>query len=181
MLAERADIYDVGVVQQVLPGLEVGIDGYYKRAKNLIDDGQFGQAFVLTAFNYAKGENVGVELSAKYKRDSFQAYANLAWARQLATITVSNQFLFDNSTPLPDLGGLTEFQYLLTHWVFTDHSQFWTGSAGFAYQFQSNWFFNLDVRYLWIDNDVRFNRTGANASSLDLDPWVFGVGIRHRF
>ena len=135
MLAERADIYDVGVVQQVLPGLEVGVDGYYKRAKNLIDDGQFGQAFVLTAFNYAKGENVGVELSAKYKRDSFQAYANLAWARQLATITVSNQFLFDNSTPLPDLGGLTEFQYLLTHWVFTDHSQFWTGSAGFAYQF----------------------------------------------
>jgi hypothetical protein len=27
---------------------------------------QFGQAFVLTAFNYAQGENVGVELSAKY-------------------------------------------------------------------------------------------------------------------
>ena len=37
--AERADVYDVGVVQQVLPGLEVGIDGYYKRATNLIDDG----------------------------------------------------------------------------------------------------------------------------------------------
>jgi outer membrane receptor protein involved in Fe transport len=30
---------------------------------------------------------------------------------------------------------LTEFQYLQTHWVYTDHSQFWTGSAGFAYQF----------------------------------------------
>ena len=133
--AERADIYDVGVVQQVLPGLEVGIDGYYKRATNLIDDGQFGAAYVLTAFNYAKGENIGLEFSAKYKRDSFQAYANVAWARQLATVPVSNQFLFDNSTPLPDLGGLTEFQYLLTHWVYTDHSQFWTGSAGFAYQF----------------------------------------------
>jgi outer membrane receptor protein involved in Fe transport len=133
--AERADIYDIGVVQQVLPGLEVGIDGYYKRSTNLIDDGQFGQAFVLTAFNYAKAENVGVELSAKYKNGSFVGYANLAWARQLATIPVSNQFLFDNATPLPDLGGLTEFQYLLTHWVYTDHSQFWTGSAGFAYQF----------------------------------------------
>jgi len=24
---------------------------------------------------------------------------------------------------------------LLTHWVYTDHSQFWTGSAGFSYQF----------------------------------------------
>ena len=119
----------------MLPGLEVGIDGYYKRATNLIDDGQFGQAFVLTAFNYAKGENVGVELSAKYQSGGLQGYANLAWARQKATDPVSNQFLFDNATPLPDLGGLTEYQYLLTHWVYTDHSQFWVGSAGFAYQF----------------------------------------------
>ena len=133
--AERADVYDVGVVQQVLPGLEVGIDGYYKRATNLIDDGQFGQAFVLTAFNYAQGENIGVELSAKYKSGSFQVYANLALARQKATNPISNQFLFDNATPLADLGGLTEFQYLQTHWVFTDHTQIWTGSAGISYQF----------------------------------------------
>jgi outer membrane receptor protein involved in Fe transport len=133
--AERADVYDVGVVQQVLPGLEVGVDGYYKRATNLIDDGQFGAAYVLTAFNYAQGENVGVELSAKYKQGSFQAYASIALARQKAINPVSNQFLFDNATPLADLGGLTEFQYLQTHWVYTDHSQFWTGSAGFAYQF----------------------------------------------
>ena len=133
--AERADVYDVGVVQQVLPGLEVGVDAYYKKATNLIDDGQFGAAFVLTAFNYAQGENVGIELSAKYKQDSFQAYANLALAQQKAINPVSNQFLFDNSTPLADLGGLTEFQYLQTHWVFTDHTQIWTGSAGFSYQF----------------------------------------------
>ena len=46
--AERADIYDVGVVQQVLPELEVGIDGYYKKAKS------------------------------DRKRGSLQAYANLA-------------------------------------------------------------------------------------------------------
>jgi len=133
--AERADIYDVGVVQEVLPGLEVGIYGYYKRATNLIDDGQFGAAYVLTAFNYAQGENIGVELSTKYKNGGFQGYANLALARQKATNPVSNQFLFDNATPLADLGGLTEFQYLQTHWVYTDHSQIWTGSAGFAYQF----------------------------------------------
>src|SRR6478672_9883658 len=135
VLAERADVYDVGVVQQVLPGLEVGVDAHYKKATNLIDDGQFGAAYVLTAFNYARGENVGVEFTAKYKQGSFQAYANLAWAQQKATNPVSNQFLFDNSTPLADLGGLTQFQYLQTHWVFTDHTQIWTGSAGFSYQF----------------------------------------------
>jgi outer membrane receptor protein involved in Fe transport len=133
--AERADIYDVGVVEQVLPGLEMGIDGYYKCATNLIDDGQFGQAFVLTAFNYAKAQNVGVELSAKYRRGNFQAYANLAWAQQIATDPVSNQFLFDNATPLADLGGSTEYQYLQTHWVNTDHAQTWTGSAGASYEF----------------------------------------------
>ena len=133
--AERADVYDVGVVQKVLPGLEFGIDGYYKRASNLIDDGQFGQAYVLTAFNYAKGENVGVELSAKYQAGNFQAYGTLAWARQKAIDPVSNQFLFDNATPLADLGGLTEYQYLQSHWVYTDHAQIWTASAGASYFF----------------------------------------------
>jgi outer membrane receptor protein involved in Fe transport len=133
--AERADVYDVGVVQQVLPGLEVGIDAYYKRATNLIDDGQFGAAYVLTAFNYAEGQNVGVELSTKYKNGNFQAYGNFAVALQKAIDTVSNQFLFNNVTPLADLGGLTEYQYLQTHWVYTDHSQFVTASAGAAYQF----------------------------------------------
>ena len=47
---------------------------------------------------------------------------------------VSNQYLFGN-VPLADLGGLTEFQYLQTHWIYTDHNQFVTGSAGGAYQF----------------------------------------------
>ena len=133
--AERADVYDVGVIQQVLPGLEASIDAYYKHATNLIDDGQFGQAFVLTAFNYAQGENFGVELSTKYKNGPFQAYGNIAVARQIATNPISNQFLFDNTTPLPSLGGLTEFQYLQTHWVYTDHSQWVTASAGGTYQF----------------------------------------------
>ena len=98
--AERANVFDVGVVQKVMPGLELGVDAYYKQAKNLIDDGHFGAAYVLTAFNYEKGENVGVELSAKYTDGGFQAYGNLAWARQIATNPISNQFLFDNATPL---------------------------------------------------------------------------------
>ncbi len=90
--AERADIVDVGVVQQLLPGLEASVDAYYKHATNLIDDGQFGQAFVLTAFNYAQGENFGIELSTKYKNGTFQAYGNIAVARQIATIRFRSSF-----------------------------------------------------------------------------------------
>lgn len=65
----------------------------------------------------------------------------------------------------------------------TVNNDSWGGAlqVGFDYQFQRNWNFNMDVKYLWIDNDVRINATGNNASSLDLDPWVFGIGIRYRF
>jgi outer membrane receptor protein involved in Fe transport len=46
---------------------------------------------------------------------------------------VSNQYLFDNVTPQPALGGLTELQYIDSHWIYTDHTQFVTGSAGVSY------------------------------------------------
>ena len=42
MLPERANVYDIGVVQKVWPGLELGLDVYLKTARDLIDDGQFG-------------------------------------------------------------------------------------------------------------------------------------------
>ena len=48
---------------------------------------------------------------------------------------VSNQFLFDNATPDPALGGQTEFQYIATHWIYTDHAQIQTASAGAAFRF----------------------------------------------
>src|SRR5262249_23754665 len=94
-LPERSHYFDAGVTQVLAPGLEIGLDAYYKIAKDLIDDGQFGQAYVLTAFNYAKGENEGVELKLKYSRDGVLVYGNLAWARQVAAQFVSNQYLQD--------------------------------------------------------------------------------------
>jgi outer membrane receptor protein involved in Fe transport len=146
VLPERSHYFDAGVVQKIPFGcygpashdcssLEIGLDAYYKIAKDLIDNGQFGQALVLSAFNYQKGINEGVELSLKYTNGNFQGYGNLAVAQQRATNVVSNQYLFDNTTPQADLGGLTEFQYIATHWIFTDHNQFVTASAGASYTF----------------------------------------------
>jgi outer membrane receptor protein involved in Fe transport len=146
VLPERSHYFDAGVDQKIplgcsSPGakdcssLELGVDAYYKIADDLIDNGVFGQALVLSAFNYAHGYNEGVEFHAKYNSGNFQAYANLAVAQQRAGDVVSNQFLFDNTTHLADLGGLTEFQYIQSHFVYTDHNQFVTGSAGAVYQF----------------------------------------------
>ena len=76
--SERANYFDLGITHQFTPNYQVGLDGYYKQATNLIDDGQFGAAPILSAFNYAKGQICGVELSQNYSQSGFSAYANLA-------------------------------------------------------------------------------------------------------
>lgn len=125
VLPERSHVFDVGVVQKVypIPGLEVGADAYYKKARDLLDDGQFGAAYVLSGFNYDRGENVGVELKSTYRNGDFSAYANLAWAKQIATNVVSNQYLF----------GADELAYISGHYVYTDHAQMLSASAGASY------------------------------------------------
>jgi hypothetical protein len=144
VLPERSHYFDAGVDQKIPFGcvspsapdcslLDLGVDAYYKIATDLIDNGNFGQALVLSAFNYAKGITQGVEFSAKYHSGNLDAYANLAVGQEKATDVVSNQYLFDNTTPLADLGGLTELQYIDTHWIYTDHTQIVTGSAGVSY------------------------------------------------
>jgi hypothetical protein len=50
-------------------------------------------------------------------------YGNLAVARQIATDVVSNQYLFD-----PD-----ELAFIASHYVYTDHAQLLTASAGGSY------------------------------------------------
>ena len=146
VLPERSNYFDAGVVQNVPFGcskpaakdctdFDLGVDAYYKVATDLIDNGNFGQALVLSAFNYARGIVEGIEFTGKFHSGNFQAYGNLAVGEERAINPVSNQYLFDNTTPLADLGGLTAFQYAQTHWIITDHSQTVTGSAGVIYQF----------------------------------------------
>jgi outer membrane receptor protein involved in Fe transport len=146
VLPERSHYFDAGIDQNIPFGcskpaakdctdLDLGIDAYYKIATDLIDNGLFGQAYVLSAFNYAQGIVEGVEFTAKFHSGNFQAYANLAVGQEIATNVVSNQYLFDNTTPVPALGGLTLRQYVDSHWIYTDHTQLITGSAGAIYQF----------------------------------------------
>jgi len=120
---ERAHYFDAGVTRKVFKGFEVGVDVYYKIARDLLDDGQFGAAYVLDGFNYKNAFNKGIELTAKYQLGNFKAYGNLAWGQQMATRVVSDQSLF----------GPDELAYIATHYIYTDHAQTWTGSAGVSY------------------------------------------------
>ena len=130
VLPERSHYFDVGMEQKLLPGLTVGADTYYKIAKDQIDDGQFGQAVVLTQFNFARGYSEGAELKAKYQDGNFKAYANFAVNITRAMDVISNQYLIDAAT----------YDYLLTHYHYTDDMQLMTGSAGVSYKWDKTLF-----------------------------------------
>ena len=121
---ERSHYFDIGVDQKIDSHLTVGVDAYYKRSTNVLDDGQFGQALILTAFNYARGYNQGIELKANYENENLRVYGNIAFARQRATQVSSNQFLFEQD----------EYDYIANNYVHTDHEQIVTASAGVSYK-----------------------------------------------
>jgi len=121
---ERSSYFDAGVDQTVLPGLDLGIDAYYKMARDMIDDGQFGQAVVLTQFNWARGYSEGGEFKLKYHNGNFNAYANFSYNITRAIDAESNQYVLDAAT----------YEYLLHNYHYTDDMQRMTGSSGASYR-----------------------------------------------
>jgi outer membrane receptor protein involved in Fe transport len=130
VLPERSNYFDVGLDQTVLPGLTMGGDVYYKRARDMIDDGQFGAAVVLTQFNYAQGYSEGGEFKIKYKNGNFNAYGNFSYNITRGVDVISNQYLIDAQ----------DYNYLLAHWHYTDDMQRMTGSAGVSYRWRDTLF-----------------------------------------
>ncbi|HEX7761564.1 MAG TPA: TonB-dependent receptor [Caulobacteraceae bacterium] len=122
--SERSSYYDVGA-QQRLGELTLGIDGYLRSSRNLIDEGQFGAPIIETPFNYAQGRIRGVEFTATYAHGPFSAYGNLALSKAQGKDIVSSQFNFDPG----------DLAYIQNHYIYLDHNQSLTGSAGASYRF----------------------------------------------
>jgi outer membrane receptor protein involved in Fe transport len=167
---ERSNYYDVGIDQTLLPGLDVGVDGYYKDARDMLDDGQFGQAVVLTQFNWARGYSEGGEFKLKYKNGNFTAYGNFAYNVTRAIGPESNQYVLDAAT----------YNYLLTNWHYTDDMQLMTGSAGASYRWQDTLF----TANLIAGSGLRASdlSEGVAPNSLHTTPYaVINVGVAHDF
>jgi hypothetical protein len=134
--SERAHYFDAGVTQKITEGFNVGIDGFYKSAHSVLDEGQFGEALILSSFNYKRGEIYGGEFTANYDKGGFSAYLNAAYEWARGTNVSSAQFLFDPG----------EFAYIKKNWVFLDHDQRFTGSAGVSYTWK-DWRAAIDGLY----------------------------------
>ncbi len=124
--AETDNYYDVGV-QQTLAHLTLGVDGYWRDAKNLIDTGQFGTAMIATPFNFAQGRIRGVEFSLTYAKGALSAWTNLSIAPAEGRGITSNQFTF---TP-------AQLAYASSRFVRLDQDQTYTVSAGVSYRWHA--------------------------------------------
>jgi outer membrane receptor for ferrienterochelin and colicins len=120
--SERNDYLDLGA-QQKIGGLSLGIDTYYKRARDLLDEGQFGAPIIQTPFNYLRGYAKGVEFTFDYSHGAFSTYANLAISEAKGRNIVTSQFNFDPS----------DLAYIASHCIYLDHDQTYTASAGVSY------------------------------------------------
>ena len=163
---ERAQLLDIGATQNLFEGLKVGVDLYYKFARNGVDFGQFGAPIITIPFNYRIVANRGIELTDE--NGAFSYYGNLAIARQRAKGIESAQFNFS-----PD-----DLAYIDTHGIQTDHSQLMTASAGLSYVWKGTRF-SVD---LLAGTGTRTTLPGGPINGASLPSYEqLNLGISHRF
>ncbi len=162
---ERDHYFDLGVSHQMVSGWQVTLDSYLKLARNLLDDGQFGNAVIINNFNYTKGTIYGAEISTTYNQGRFSAYGNFSFVQTAAQDIDSVQFEFPRE----------ELAYIATHSIQLDHQGRFTGSGGVAYKFSRDTRVYTDFLY---GNGLR-----AGFANLEKMP-AYGtgnVGIEHVF
>jgi outer membrane receptor protein involved in Fe transport len=168
--AERADYFDAGFGLNPLPGLKVAIDGYYKLAQNLLDEGQFGAPIFLSSFNYAQANIKGFELTGSYDNGPWSIFGNLAWSQALGLNITSAQFNF----------AAAELAFIAQNYIYLDHNQSWTSSGGASYTFNRNspWATRLTGDFIYGSG---LRATTVTPNDTEIPPyWVFNISAEQK-
>jgi outer membrane receptor protein involved in Fe transport len=175
--AERANYYDAGITQTILRGWNVGLDGYYKTARQQLDDGLFGQTLILSAFNYEKGQVYGLELTTSYETNGFATYANAAYSVAHGENWDSAEFLFDPA----------DRAYVQNHWIYLDHDQTYSATAGVSYRYkEAHQASTLGYLDIVTGSGLRQDATAADGSNIPNggsvpDYYSLNVGLEQTF
>jgi outer membrane receptor protein involved in Fe transport len=135
--AERTNYFDIGLSQSITSKLTVTADAYYKKITNLIDEGQFGQALILSPFNYQMGYAKGLELAGIYTDKNWGAYLNVTREKAQGENIISGQALFAPQ----------ELHDIANNYIFLDHDQSLSISGGAHYKFADSTQISSDVIY----------------------------------
>ena len=58
----------------------------------------------------------------------------------------------------------------------------YTLQAGFDFFFNQNWCINFDLKRVWVEVDVEVDALGTTVkTTVDVDPWLLGIGIGYHF
>ena len=152
--SEKTHYFDVGISQKLNALLTITADAYYKKVANLIDEGQFGQALILSPFNYRQGRAQGLEFSAIYNDKLWGGFLNFTVQKAQGINIISGQSLF-----APD-----ELSYIANHFVYLDHDQTYSLSGGVHYDFGDS---QLSADFLYGSGMRRTSDNGEpNAATL---------------
>lgn len=121
---ESDDYFDIGA-EQTLGGLKLGLDAYWRSARNLIAERRWDVAPAADSFAYRRGKLRGIEALMTYAHGPLRAWSNLAYSTASARGIISGRSLF---TP-PQLA------WVDGHDTKIDQDQRLTGSAGLSYRF----------------------------------------------
>ena len=114
---------------------------------------------------------------------AWRSCASSCWRSEMSRVTLTSA----SGSPVADRAR-REGHEIASHGCGHFDGGAWTASdwkAEFR-QFESilagAWSLNLDVKKLWLNTDVKANLGGtALKADVDLNPWIFGVGVGYRF
>ncbi|MCI0507499.1 MAG: outer membrane beta-barrel protein [Gammaproteobacteria bacterium] len=155
-------------------------------------------------FTYMLKSNLGLELILATTKHDITGEGNLSALGKIAetgvlppTLTLQYHFspganirlyagaglnytlFYDESTTDSLTGGLGAATTSLD----LDTSFGLAAQAGVDVDISGGWFFNADIKYIQIETEATVTADGATASTInvDINPWVFGIGVGKSF
>ncbi|MGC8588825.1 MAG: TonB-dependent receptor domain-containing protein, partial [Hydrogenobaculum sp.] len=94
VLPQRSSYYDVGLSHKFPDSTSLMLDAYFEEIHDVLDDGQFGNARVLTPFNYKHGKEYGINLNLSKMKKRYGAYLNFSYSVARAEDAIDQQYNF---------------------------------------------------------------------------------------
>jgi len=139
-------------------------------------------------FTYFFNPNVALELIAATAKHQVDLNGQEIGKVRVLPPTLTLQYHFTQFGAFkPYLGAGINYTYFYDRELANDalelESSSWGAAlqAGVDYMLDRHWSLNLDVKYIWMSSDIEVRSTGAKAGEVDINPWVFGIGVRYRF
>lgn len=149
---------------------------------------------------YMFSDNVGLEVIAATARHDLATTGGALGGADAGSVkvlppTVTLQYFFGTETIRPYIGAGVNFTYFYSYDLSEDLAglgitdvEFSTsfgfaGDVGIDFSLGGSWLLNLDAKYIMIstDADLMVGSEVLDTIDVDVDPWVYGIGIGYRF